>query len=100
MTNQEAGAALPIDSMRDKIARAICSAMYGPLEEGSWAVLGEHGKESLRRSADAILALIEPVMEENERLLEALEWASDADPQLVEQIKGRAALSPKSEIAP
>jgi hypothetical protein len=32
--------------------------------------------------------------------LEALEWASDADPQLVEQIKGRAALSPKSEIAP
>jgi hypothetical protein len=36
-------------------------------------------------------------MEENERLLEALEWASDADPQLVEQIKARASLSPSEK---
>jgi hypothetical protein len=47
--------------------------------------------------ADRVLALIAPVMEENERLLEALEWASDADPQLVEQIKARAALSPSEK---
>jgi hypothetical protein len=40
---------------------------------------------------------LEGVMEENERLLEALEWASDADPQLVEQIKARAALSPSEK---
>jgi hypothetical protein len=87
MTNQEAGAALPIeDTMREKIAR---------IEK--WLDRGCNSWLAPAQDIRSLLALIEPVMEENERLLEALEWASDADPQLVEQIKARASLSPSEK---
>jgi RNase P subunit RPR2 len=98
MTNQEAGAALPIeDTMREKIARAI-----QPLLDQT---------DHAATIAAAIMALIEPVMEENERYHELLFAVSkkfegeDRHETALRYIRereniyetGRAALSPKSE---
>jgi hypothetical protein len=39
--------------MVEEMARAICSKRIGPLEEGSWAILSERGKEAIREEAQA-----------------------------------------------
>jgi hypothetical protein len=66
MTNQEAGAALPIeDTMREKIAR---------IEK--WLDRGCNSWLAPAQDIRSLLALIEPVMEENEQLVaDALETA-------------------------
>jgi hypothetical protein len=56
--------------LREKIARAIDDA----LPESDQLTLAP---SQIRHAADAVLALIEPVMEENERLREALTPSAD-----------------------
>jgi hypothetical protein len=79
--------------MRDKIARAIDDA----LPESDRLTLAP---SQIRRAADAVLALIGPVMEENERLRSLVRkhvtFAGRKFPESVAE-EARAALSPKSE---
>jgi hypothetical protein len=83
--------------LREKIARAIDDA----LPESDQLTLAP---SQIRRAADAVLALIEPVMEENERLREGLNAIIDRAPERDIKWAGmnahdiaRSALSPKSE---
>ena len=68
----------PSTSSVEAVARAICGALYGPLEDGSWAVLSDAGRDSLRRCAEAAIAALpsperEPMREAASELYEALE---------------------------
>jgi hypothetical protein len=75
--------------MRGKIARAISDTLQ------KYGIAGP----SLR-AADAVLALIEPVMEENERYkkaLQAIEFAAVEESEMWAGNLARAALSPESE---
>jgi hypothetical protein len=100
------------DTMREKIARAVGVARHGFASPGTIAQHGLIALEGLdHHIADSVLALIEPVMEENERVREILTQDELGNPDSIqpteptEYDKGwrdamyaiRAALSPKSE---
>jgi hypothetical protein len=87
--------------LREKIARAIYETAPIMSKVVNYDELAEDIKEGQRYAADAVLALIEPVMEENERYRLALERINDTgdvalDIDWIRRIS-RAALSPKSE---
>jgi hypothetical protein len=84
--------------MREKIARAIAEKLIPVAWESKSGALAEIDGDSIVEAADAVLALYAPVMEENERLREAVEdIAKLARPQSYASERARAALSPKSE---
>jgi hypothetical protein len=83
-------------TMREKIARAIYD---------NWRAPTQYGPSDFGDAADSVLALIEPVMEENERFKVALQrietgecvtdWADQPHEQM--QDEARAALSPSEK---
>jgi hypothetical protein len=98
----------PMTEMREKIARAILETKsdkehFSPQER--YMIKLSISESEATRAADAVLALIGPVMEENERYKGALEsietgecvvdWADQPHEQM--QDEARATLSPKSE---
>jgi hypothetical protein len=89
------------DTMREKIARAVGVARHGFASPGTIAQHGLIALEGLdHHIADSVLALIEPVMEENERLRSLVRkhvtFAGRKFPESVAE-EARATLSLKSE---
>jgi hypothetical protein len=94
--------------LRDKIARALYEQQF---PGSKWPESADRA-DAWREMADAVLALIEPVMEENERKIATLQTllveygdrvrmarAEPAEKQWIidEAFSTRTALSPKSE---
>ena len=78
MTNPPSPPLLPEEA--ERVARALCAVCIGPLENGSWALMSEDGRESFRNEARAAIAAMHP---EREALIEALEYVKEhllADP--------------------
>ena len=50
--------AVELQDAIERVARAICAATNGPLEGGSWALLGEKSKERIRKEARAAIAAL------------------------------------------